>query len=100
MPESDWYAREEPGSLRSQFGSNPKHVDEMLLQSIARSENLRSIPPFNSGVCLMNHGIWRGLIGLGDIYLGWLGVYYAGGNWADTTTSCTIREFGRMSWTE
>ncbi len=68
--ESDWYAREEPGSLRSQFGSNPKHVDEMLLQSIARSEKLCPIPPFNSGVCLLNHGIWRGLIGLGGVYLG------------------------------
>ncbi len=66
---SDWYAREEPGSVRSPFGSNPNHVDEMLLGYIARSENLHSISPFNSGVCLMNHGIWRGLIGLRDIYL-------------------------------
>jgi hypothetical protein len=66
---SDWYAREEPGSLRSQYGSNPKHVDEMLLQYIARSESLRSVPPFNSGVCLLNRSIWQSVNGLRDLYL-------------------------------
>jgi hypothetical protein len=64
----DLYAREEPSSLRSELGYNPKHVDELLLQSIARRERLRAIPPFNSGVCLLNHGIWHSISGLRDTY--------------------------------
>ena len=65
----DWYAREEPGSLRSHFAYDPKHVDEILLQYIARSEALNYVPPFNSGVCLLNHGIWHKLIELRRTYL-------------------------------
>lgn len=66
----DWYAREETRSTRSQIGYNPNHVDELLLKYIARSEGLRYVPPFNSGVCLLNHGIWNSLNGLRDNYLG------------------------------
>jgi hypothetical protein len=65
----DWYAREEPSSLRSLLGHNPNHVDELLLQYIARNEHVRYVPPFNSGVCLLNHGIWQKLGGLRDAYL-------------------------------
>jgi len=65
----DWYAREEPRSRRSPHGYNPKHVDELLLNYIARKEGLESVPPFNSGVCLMNHGIWHRLIELRESYL-------------------------------
>jgi hypothetical protein len=65
----DWYAREEPSSLRSLLGHNPKHVDELLLQYIARNEHVRYVPPFNSGVCLLNHDIWQKLGGLRDAYL-------------------------------
>ena len=54
-----WYAREEPSSRRSQLAYDPGHVDEDLLQDIARGEGLRPIPPFNSGACLLNRGIWR-----------------------------------------
>ena len=66
----DWYAREETRSMRSQLGYNPNHVDELLLQYIARSEGLRYVAPFNSGVCLLNRGIWDKLSGLRDTYLG------------------------------
>ncbi len=66
----DWYAREENRSMRSQLGYNPNHVDELLLQYIARSENLNYAPPFNSGVCLLNRGIWDKLSALRDTYLG------------------------------
>ena len=66
---SDWYAREEPRSRRSPHGYNSKYVDELLLSYIARNEGLRSVPPFNSGVCLMNHGIWHGLMKLRESYL-------------------------------
>ncbi len=65
----DWYAREEPGSLRSPLGYNPKHIDELLLRYIVRSENLRYVLPFNSGVCLLNRGVWLDLQGLRDAYL-------------------------------
>lgn len=65
----DLYAREEPSSLRSELSYNPSHVNELLLRSIARREGLRSIPPFNSGVCLLNHGAWRSVVGLRDTYL-------------------------------
>ena len=68
--EQDWYAREEFMSRRSPLGYDPNHVDEQLLESIAHHEGLRYIPPFNSGVCLLNHGIWHNLDGLRDTYLG------------------------------
>jgi hypothetical protein len=55
----DWYAREEPSSRRSHLEYDPSHVDEDLLEHIARSESLRRVLPFNSGVCLLNHRIWR-----------------------------------------
>lgn len=66
----DWYAREEPGSRRSHFAYDPRHVDETLLKYIARSEGLHYVPPFNSGVCLMNRGIWHKLSELRQEYLG------------------------------
>jgi hypothetical protein len=65
----DWYAREETRSMRSQLGYNPNHVDELLLKYIARSEKLNCVPPFNSGVCLLNRGFWNKLNGLRDTYL-------------------------------
>ncbi len=65
----DWYSREEPASIRSHFGYDPKHIDEILLEYIARSEALRFVPPFNSGVCLLNHGIWNEIKGLRNVYL-------------------------------
>ena len=54
-----WYAREEPSSRRSYFAYDPDHIDEDLLEHIARSEGLRRVSPFNSGVCLLNHSIWH-----------------------------------------
>ena len=67
--EQDWYAREEFMSRRSALGYDPNHVDEELLMSITHRERLHYIPPFNSGVCLLNHGIWHCLDGLSDAYL-------------------------------
>ena len=54
-----WYAREEPSSRRSHVACDPSHLDEDLLEQIARSEGLRRVLPFNTGVCLLNHHIWR-----------------------------------------
>lgn len=65
----DWYSREEPASMRSHFGYDPKHIDEVLLEYICRSEGLRFVPPFNSGVCLLNRGIWNDIKSLRNLYL-------------------------------
>jgi hypothetical protein len=65
----EWYAREEPSSHRSQYPYNPLHVDEELLEHIAHGEGLRYVPPFNSGVCLLNRGIWNRLDDLRIPYL-------------------------------
>ena len=70
--EHDWYAREEPRSRRSPHAYDPKHVDELLLDYIARKEGLRPVKPFNSGVCLMNHGFWGRLEGMRESYLGFV----------------------------
>ena len=67
--EQDWYAREEFMSRRSPLGYDPNHADEELLKSIAHREGQHYIPPFNSGVCLLNHGIWHRLVALSDAYL-------------------------------
>lgn len=67
--EQDWYAREEHMSRRSPLGYDPKHVDEFLLQFIVQTEKLSYIEPFNSGVCLMNRGVWVGLESLRSAYL-------------------------------
>jgi hypothetical protein len=55
----DWYAREAPSSRRCPHGYDPSNIDEAALESIVWREGLASIQPFNAGVCLLNHGIWR-----------------------------------------
>jgi hypothetical protein len=57
----EWYAREELGSLRSPHGYDPRNIDEALLERIARYRGAQPVVPFNSGVCLMNHGVWNNL---------------------------------------
>lgn len=56
--ECHWYAREEPHSSRSPYGYNQAYIDEDLLSRIARQEGLTSIPPYNTGVCMLNHHAW------------------------------------------
>jgi hypothetical protein len=56
--ECDWYGREEPTSRLSYHEYDPAHVDEDKLREIAESEGLSPVTPFNTGVCLLNHGIW------------------------------------------
>jgi hypothetical protein len=65
----EWYAREEPASLRSHHGHSPEHIDEPLLEHMARLRGARAVIPFNSGVCLLNHGIWNRLEDLRLQYL-------------------------------
>lgn len=64
-----WYAREEPASARSYLEPDPFHIDENALDAIVRAEGLRPIFPFNSGVFLLNHGLWNALEPLRIPYL-------------------------------
>lgn len=61
-----FYAREEPSSRRSHYGYDADYIDEELLGDIAVREGLNVVAPYNTGVCLMNHGLWRELQCLGS----------------------------------
>ncbi|MET0659960.1 MAG: hypothetical protein ABW110_17580 [Steroidobacteraceae bacterium] len=62
--ELEWYAREEPCSRRSAYGYDPGYLDEDALADIARRERLEVVPPFNTGVMVLNHGLWLALASL------------------------------------
>lgn len=62
-------AREEPGSRRSHYGYDPAYIDEDVLTQVARSEGLAPIPPYNTGVIVMNGGLWDHLCALADYFL-------------------------------
>jgi hypothetical protein len=67
-----FYAREEVLSRRSHHGYDTDYLDEELLGEIARDEGLLGVPPYNTGVCLMNHGVWRELRPLIDDFCGYV----------------------------
>jgi hypothetical protein len=62
-------AREEPGSRRSHEGYDAGYIDEDALERLARGEGLAPIPPYNTGVFLMNGGLWEHLRALADHFL-------------------------------
>lgn len=62
-------AREEPSSRRSRAGYDAGYIDEDALESLARHEGLAPIPPYNSGIFLMNGGLWDHLRALADHFL-------------------------------
>lgn len=64
-----WYAREEPMSARSAEGAHPEYLDEALLRDMALSERLVPVPPYNTGMILLNGGVWRQIGELCDAYL-------------------------------
>lgn len=65
----DWYAREEPFSRFSDLGYQPSHLDEEVLAGLVRHEGVRSMIPFNSGVCMLNNHVWRHFERISGIYL-------------------------------
>ena len=69
----DWCAREEPKSRRSHYGYDERHIDESSLRAIADQEGLRPIAPFNSGVCVLNNGVWNALerIRISNLEIAW-----------------------------
>jgi hypothetical protein len=66
---SHWYAREEPNSRRSHYGYDPRYLDESILQHIAQQECMHPVAPYNTGVCLLNYGLWWPLVELEITYL-------------------------------
>jgi hypothetical protein len=64
-----FYAREEPGSSRCPGGYDPAYVNEDALRRLSWSQGLAAIPPYNSGVFLLNGGAWEHLGALADEFL-------------------------------
>ena len=64
-----FYAREEPGSSRSHYGYDRTYLDEAVLQGMERAEGLQPIPPYNSGVFMLNGGAWDHLRALAGDFL-------------------------------
>jgi hypothetical protein len=62
-------AREEPGSRRSHYGYDSGYIDEDALAAIARGDGRTSVPPYNTGIFLMNGGLWNHLRALVDDFL-------------------------------
>ena len=67
-----FYAREESLTRRSHYGYHADYLDEDLLGEIARAEGLHGVAPYNTGVCLMNHGAWRELRSRLDDFCGYV----------------------------
>lgn len=53
--DADVYAREEVHSARSAYGPNREFLDEPALRRLAASLAVGFVPPFNTGVVLLNH---------------------------------------------
>lgn len=53
--DADVYAREEVHTGPSRYGPNREFLDEEALRRLARSLGVHAIPPFNTGVVLLNH---------------------------------------------
>jgi hypothetical protein len=56
-----WRAREAPTSRLCPGGYDPSNINEQLIERIVADEGLRWVFPFNSGVCVLNNGIWNTL---------------------------------------
>lgn len=64
-----WFAREEPYSGRSGLGYDPAYLDERVLDEIVRGEGLGWVGPCNTGVVLLNYGVWWRLLELEGEFL-------------------------------
>ena len=67
---ADCYAREEPTCRRSPHGYDAQYIDEDALAAVATAAGAAAIPPFNLGVVLLNHGIWRRLAEMAEEFVG------------------------------
>jgi hypothetical protein len=65
--DADVVAREEVHSSRSIHGADRTFIDEPLLARIAAADGAVTVPPFNLGVVLFNHDVWRALAPLDEL---------------------------------
>jgi hypothetical protein len=65
----DWYAREEPGSSRSHHGYDPGYLNEQALAGVAHSMGLVQVPPYNTGVVVLDAALARTLVTLLDDFI-------------------------------
>ena len=65
----DFYAREEPLSMRSRGGPDRGYIDEQALFKIADAEGLIPIPAYNTGLALLTYELARTLATLLDDYI-------------------------------
>ncbi|HEX6521955.1 MAG TPA: hypothetical protein VF070_18405 [Streptosporangiaceae bacterium] len=65
----DFYAREEPLTLRSEQGRDWTYIDEDALAGLAAAEGLVTVPPYNTGVMLLGAALARTLVGLLDDFV-------------------------------
>jgi len=61
---ADLVAREQLGCNRSPHGIDRRVLDEPLLARLATGEGIPIVPPFEPGVMLLNHDVWRRAAGL------------------------------------
>jgi hypothetical protein len=66
-----FHAREEPWSRRSHYGYQPSYFDEDRLAESCRRERLAFIPPYNTGVFILNHGAASALAASAGLFLHW-----------------------------
>lgn len=59
--DADLVAREEVHTQRNAHPPDRDFLDEPAVTELARVLGVASVPPFNTGVVLLNHGIWQRL---------------------------------------
>jgi hypothetical protein len=66
---ADVYGREEVHSGRSRYGPNREFLDEPALRRLAASLGVAFVPPFNTGVVLVNHSRATDLVRLDEWFV-------------------------------
>lgn len=90
--DADVVAREEVHSSRSMHGVDRSFIDEPLLARMAAADGAAVIPPFNLGVVLFNHGIWRALAPLDALIVDYAWRFAAGALPYPSTNSWILDE--------
>lgn len=76
--DADVVAREEVHSSRSIHGVDRTFIDEPLLARLAAADGATTVPPFNLGVVLFNHDVWRALASLDELIVDYAWRFKAG----------------------
>jgi hypothetical protein len=84
-------AREEVGSRRSHYGYDASMVDEDALAALGQATGAKPAPPFNTGVVLLNDGIWSRVAGLQPLFINYAWRFFL---WMAANPSPTAGEYG------